>query len=182
MSKQLFCGSSCIKYILENYEIDTSLLKYDMIWVSELALSLKKNGFSNLQLYCYNSRLYNDFVNKKVDLNFDGFKYLKEMQEQNILIEERNVSINSFIEELDSCKYLILCVESKVFNNDDSMNGGHYIILTDRYGENVKVINPIKDKYEIKILNLNFLIESCKNNGAWRILIMEEKNDKSCCI
>ncbi len=33
------------------------------------------------QLYCYNSRLYNDFVNKKVDLNFDGFKYLKEMQE-----------------------------------------------------------------------------------------------------
>ena len=55
MSKQLFCGSSCIKYILENYEIDTRLLKYDMIWVSELALSLKKNGLSNLQLYCYNS-------------------------------------------------------------------------------------------------------------------------------
>lgn len=50
MSKQLYCGSSCIKYILENYEIDTSLLKYDMIWVSELALSLKKNGLSNLQL------------------------------------------------------------------------------------------------------------------------------------
>lgn len=182
MSKQLYCGSSCIKYILENYEIDTSLLKYDMIWVSELALSLKKNGLSNLQLYCYNSRLYNDFVNKKVDLNFDGFKYLKEMQEQNILIEERNISINSFSEELDSCKYLILGVESKVFNNDDSMDGGHYIILTDRDGENVKVINPIKDKYEIKILNLNFLIKACKNNGAWRILIMEEKNDKSCCI
>ena len=62
------------------------------------------------------------------------------------------------------------------------MNGGHYIILTDRYGENVKVINPIKDKYEIKILNLNFLIKACKNNVAWRILIMEGKNDKSCCI
>lgn len=70
MSKQLFCGSSCIKYILEKYEIDTNLLKYDMIWVSELALSLKKNGFSNLQLYCYNSRLYNDFVNKKSRFKF----------------------------------------------------------------------------------------------------------------
>lgn len=43
MSKQLLCGSSCIKYILENYEIDTNLLKYDMIWVFELTLSLKKN-------------------------------------------------------------------------------------------------------------------------------------------
>ncbi len=96
------------------------------------------------------------------------------MQEQNILIEKRNISINSFIVESDSCKYLILCVESKVFNNDDSMNGGHYIILTDRDGQNVKVINPIKDKYEIKILNLNFLIKTCRNNGAWRILIMEE--------
>ena len=54
------------------------------------------------------------------------------------------------------------------------MNGGHYIILTDRDGENVKVINPIKDKYEVKILNINFLIKTCRNNGAWRILIMEE--------
>lgn len=81
-------------------------MKHDIIWVSELALSLKKNRLSNLQLYCYNSRLYNDFFNKKVDLNFDGFKYLKEMQKQNIPIEERNISINSFIEEFDSCKQL----------------------------------------------------------------------------
>ena len=174
MSKQLYCGSSCVKYILKNYGIDTSSLKNDMFWVSELALSLKKNGLSNIHLYCYNSRLYNDFISKKVDLNFDGFKYLKEIQEENILIEERNISINSFIEEIESCKYLILCVESKIFNNDDSMSGGHYIILNGRDGKNVKVINPTKEKYEIKMLNVDFLIKTCKNNGAWRILIREE--------
>lgn len=174
MSKQLYCGSSCIKYILKSYEIDTNSLRNDMIWVPELALSLKKNGLSNIKLYCYNSRLYNDFISKKFDLSFDGFKYLKEMQEQNILIEERNISMNSFIEEIDSCKYLILCVESKIFNNDDSMNGGHYIILNGRDGENVKVINPIKKKYEVKVFNIDFLIKTCKNNGAWRILIREE--------
>ena len=38
-------------------------------------------------------------MNKEVDLNFDGFKYLKEVQEQNILIEERNISINSLNQE-----------------------------------------------------------------------------------
>lgn len=174
MIKQLYCGSSCIKYILENYGIDTNTLKNDMIWVSELALSLKKNGLSNIQIYCYNSRLYNDFINRKVDLNFDGFKYLEKIQEQNILIEERNISINSFAEEIDSCKYLILCVESKIFNSDDSMSGSHYIILHGRDGENIKVINPIKEKYEVKLLDINFLIKACKDNGAWRILIMEE--------
>lgn len=157
MSKQLYCGSSCIKYILKSYRIDVNALKKDMIWVPELALSLKKNELSNIQIYCYNSKLYNDFINKEVDLNFDGFKYLKEMKEKNILIEERNISINSFFEEIDNCKYLILCVESRIFNNDDSMSGGHYIILNGRDGENIKVINPIKEKYEVKILNINFL-------------------------
>ncbi len=182
MSKQLYCGSSCIKYILENYGIDADTLKKDMIWVSELALSLKRNGLSNIHVYCYNSKLYNSFINKEVDLNFGGFKYLKELQEQDILIEERNISLNSFIEEIDNCKYLVLCVESRIFNNDDSMSGGHYIILNGRNEENVKVINPIKEKYETKILNINFLIKACKNYGAWRILITEEKNDKSNCI
>ena len=182
MLKQLYCGSSCIRYILESYGIDTDTLKTDMLWVSELALSLKKNGLSNIQIYCYNSRLYTDFMNKEVDLNFDGFKYLKEVQEQNILIEERNISINSFTEEIDSCEYLVLCVESRIFNSDDLMSGGHYIILNGRDGENIRVINPIKEKYEIKILNINFLIKACRDYGAWRILIRKEKNDKSYCI
>ena len=114
-------------------------------------------------------------MNKEVDLNFDGFKYLKEVQEQNILIEERNISINSFTEEIDSCEYLVLCVESRIFNSDDLMSGGHYIILNGRDGENIRVINPIKEKYEIKILNINFLIKACRDYGAWRILVREEK-------
>ena len=73
-------------------------------------------------------------------------------------------------------------MKNVIFHNDNSMNGGHYIVLNGRDGENVKVINPIKEKYETKILNINFLIKACKNYGAWRILIREEKNDKSNCI
>ena len=146
-----------------------------MLWVPELALSLNKNGLSNIQIYCYNSRLYSDFINKKANFNFDGFKYLNNLQEHNISIIERELSINSFFEEIDNCEYIILCVESRIFNNDDSMSGGHYIILNGRNGENVKVINPIKEKYEIKMFNINTLLKACKNNGAWRILIREER-------
>lgn len=175
MSKQLYCGSSCIKYILESYKIKTDTIKSDMLWVPELALSLKKRGLSNIQIHCYNSRLYADFINKKMDLNFDGFKYLKELQEHNILIKERDILIDSFYEEIDSSEYLVLCVESRIFNGDNSMSGGHYIILNGRNGENVKVINPIKDKYEIKVMNIKFLIKACRNYGSWRILIGEDK-------
>ena len=72
---------------------------------------------------------------------------------------------------------MILCVESSVFNNDTSMTGGHYIVLNGRNGDEVNVINPIKEKYEKKTLNINFLIKACKDYGAWRIIIMEGKND-----
>ena len=175
MKKQLYCGSSCVKYILEKNLIDTDNIKSDMIWISELALSLKQNGLSNLHIYCYNSKVYTEFINAKINLSFDGFKYLKELENQNIQIVEKNISINSFASEIDSCKYMILCVESSVFNNDTSMVGGHYVILNGRKGNKVKVINPIKEKYEIKTLNINFLIKACKDYGAWRIIIMEEK-------
>lgn len=175
MQKQLYCGSSCVKYILEKNLIYTDNIKSDMIWISELALCLKQNGLSNLYIYCYNSKLYTEFTNKKINLSFDGFKYLKELENQNIQIVEKNISINSFASEIDSCKYIILCVESSIFNNDTSMTGGHYVILNGREGNKVKVINPIKEEYEIKTLNINFLIKACKDYGAWRIIIMEEK-------
>lgn len=177
MQKQLYCGSSCVKYILEKHLINTNYLKNDMIWISELALSLKKNGLSDLHIYCYNSKLYKDYTHGKTDLSFDGFKYLKELENQSIQIVERNISMDSFASEIDSCKYLILCVESSVFNNDTSMTGGHYVILNGRNGDEVNVINPIKEKYEKKTLNINFLIKACKDYGAWRIIIMEGKND-----
>ncbi len=177
MQKQLYCGSSCVKYILEKYLINTNNLKSDMIWISELALSLKQNGLSNVHIYCYNSKLYTDFTHGKADLSFDGFKYLRELENQSIQVVEKNISIDSFASEIDSCKYLILCVESSVFNDDTSMTGGHYIILKGRNGNEINVINPIKGNYEKKTLNINFLIKACKDYGAWRIIIMEEEND-----
>lgn len=113
-------------------------MKYDIIWVSELALNLKQNGLSNLQLYCYNSKLYNDFVNKKVDLNFDGFKYLKEMQEQNISIEECNKAILRIAPKINMEKI------ENIFND-----------IPSKY-ENLPVISEIQKKYCLKSLKYKY--------------------------
>lgn len=177
MHKQLYCGSSCVKYILEKYSIDTLDLKMNMTWTSELALCLKKYGISNIRVYFSESKLYNDFKIQKGNLDFEGFKYLEEISKQNISMTEKSISNESLLEEIDSCKYMILCVESKVFNNDASMLGGHFIILNGRYNDDVNVINPIKEKYERKEMNIDFLVKACKNFGAWRITIMEGYND-----
>lgn len=113
-------------------------MKYDIIWVSELALNLKQNGLSNLQLYCYNSKLYNDFVNKKVDLNFDGFKYLKEMQEQNISIEECNKAILRIAPKINMEKI------ENIFND-----------IPSKY-KNLPVISEIQKKYYLKSLKYKY--------------------------
>lgn len=175
MTRKLYCGSACVKYILEHVFHHNFKVKYNMVWATELAICFKENGINDLQVYCFNSKLYNDFLNKKIDLNFEGFKYLKILLENNINIKEKKITSKTFLKEIDSCKYIILCVESKIFNSIDSMIGGHYIIINGRNGSNINVINPVKEMYEIRYLNIDFLIKACKNYGAWRILIKGEK-------
>ena len=68
-------------------------------------------------------------------------------------------------------KYVIFCVESSAFNNDISMNGGHYIIATSINNNDIDIINPRKDKYEIMTITIDKLILCTKNYGSWRILI-----------
>lgn len=176
MKKEILCGSSCVKYILNKYnKLNLNLLNKNMIWITELAVFLKQSGIKNIKINCYNSNLYNDFKNKNIDLNFGGFKNLNDAIKEDILITEKRLTNNSLSKEIDENNYLILCVESKIFNNDNSMNGGHYIILCNRNDRLVKIINPIKDKYEEKVVDIDFLVDSAKNYGSWRILINEEE-------
>lgn len=176
MKNEILCGSSCVKYILDKYnKLNIELLDKNMLWITELAVFLKNSGINNIKINCYNSNLFNDFKIGNVDLKFDGFRFLKNVFDNNISICEKRLTNFSLCDEIDKNKYIILCVESKIFNNDTTMNGGHYIILYGRNENNVSIINPIKEKYEVKILNVDFLVKASKNYGAWRILINEEE-------
>ena len=44
-------------------------------------------------------------------------------------------------------------------------------------GNNIKIINPIKDKFEYKYENIKNIINYVKNFGSWRVLIKEESHD-----
>lgn len=167
MNNEILCGSACVKYILESKGIKDYKLNKRMWWATELSLSLKENGIDN-KIYCFNSDLYNDFITKEIDLKFDGFKYLK-MAFDNIT--EKKLDIKELEIELKENEYIILCVESKIFNSDEVMSGGHFIILNKTYGGKVRIINPVKDKYENIKRTKEEVIKYCENFGFWRILI-----------
>lgn len=176
MQNNILCGSSCVKYILESKNINMENLNYKMLWITELSIALFESGIKNVQLRCYNSNLYNDFITKKdIDLTFSGFKFLDEIEQKGININVRKMDVKSFQKELLENEFIILCVQSNIFNNNDTIGGGHFIIVNNEVlGNKVKIINPIKDKYEEKYMTIKELIKCCKDYGSWRLLIKED--------
>ena len=82
------------------------------------------------------------------------------------------------LKEAKENKFIILCVESSVFNSIN-MNGGHFIVLNGIDNNKIRIINPTKNKYEYKLENAENIIKYCENYGSWRILIKEDNNDQS---
>lgn len=174
MAKKTLCGSSCVKYILKYYKKNFNNINLHMNWVPELAICLHERKINNLEILCYKSNLYLDFVNKKnLELNFDGFKYIKKSIDLNIKITEKKLDVEELLKELNLSEFIILCVESSVFNGE-SMSGGHFIILNKIENGKIKVINPIKETFEYKLESFENIIKYCQNYGSWRILIKED--------
>lgn len=164
------CGSSCVRYILKELSIDSVDLDIDMIWIFELALFLNETLDNEIQLYCYKSKLLNDYKKSK-NSSFIGFVNLKKYFESGKKINKKKLNVKNLKKEIDSSKYIIMCVESKLLNDDDSMSGGHYIIITECDGDIVKIVNPQKDKYQLKKMSLKDTVRLSNKFGSWRILI-----------
>ena len=174
--EELICGSSCVKYVLGKLGLSNVKIQNNMIWTAQLAISLKQNGITDLNVYCFNSLLYDDFLLKKGE-KFEGFKLLDDLIDMNISLMSKKLNMWELKKEIKNNAFIILCVESKKFNKNKNMSGGHFIILNGKKDNKVKVINPMKEKYEIKYLPKRFLINCCKRYGSWRIVIKGGKND-----
>ena len=173
----ILCGSSCAKYVLNDFGINTEHLNLKMTWVTEIAVTLKNFGINNISIFCYKSNLYDDYKNNpNIDLNFDGFYYIEKCLKNDIFIKEIKLSKRELLREVKYNKFIILCVNSAIFNNK-KMNGGHFIILNGMDNDKVKIINPIKNKYEYILDTPENVIRFCEKYGSWRILIEEDNSD-----
>ena len=181
MKNELLCGSACVKYILDKYNLKYRNFNYQMKWISELALYLLKYDLLDIKISCFKSNLYNDYLkninNTKKINDFDGFLFIKKLEGKNKIINTK-LTKRELKKEINNSDYIILCVESAKFNRNKNMNGGHFIILNSIIdNDTIKIINPIKNKFEYKYENIKNIIDYAKNFGSWRVLIKEESHD-----
>ena len=98
------------------------------------------------------------------------------MSKNEIPICEIKMNKKEWLKEENKNKFIILCVESSTFNNQN-MDGDHFIIINGIDNNKIRIINPIKNKYEYKLENIENVIKYCRNYGSWRILIKEDNDD-----
>ena len=170
----LICGSFCVKHILEKLGKEDITVDPNMLWISELVLFLNKHISNKLNLYYYNSSLMKDYYLTQ-DNNFDGFKHIKSViDSKKIDFIEKELTLSELENEINNSKFIILCVESKVLNNDASMNGGHYVVLEKNSDNKLIMYNPQKSVMATEIIDHNRVIELCINYGSWRVVIEKE--------
>lgn len=176
MKTELLCGSACVKYILDKFNLKYNNFNYKMKWATELALYLLKYDSLDIEVRCFNSNLYDNYLknitNTKIISEFEGFLFIKKLEEKNKIINTK-LTKKELKYELNNNDYIILCVESAKFNKSEKMSGGHFIILNSIDNDIIKIINPIKDRFEYKQENIKDIINYTKKFGFWRILIKE---------
>ena len=165
----MLCGSFCVNYIIKKITKKVINIDHNMLWSTDLALCLMNILDNKIEVRCFNSTLYNDYKKIK-NLSFSGFSSIKKYLDSNGKILEKKFVIKNLINELEVSKYLILCVESKILNNDDTMHGGHFVII-EKNDKKIKMINPLRKKFEEREVDYQYIIKLCINFGAWRILI-----------
>ncbi len=172
MNEEIYCGSLCVKYILDYLKIKYKL-DNKMIWVTELAMSLKNQTNKKVKVCYYNSKLVKEYYAFPIS-SFEGFRHISDYLNSNGELKEKKLTKTNLKIEIDSSDFVILCVKSSKFNNDKKMSGGHFIILKQRKGNLVNVINPQKNTYIVQNIKIGKLIKCAKNYGSWRILFNEK--------
>ncbi|MBP3461416.1 MAG: hypothetical protein J6K21_03295 [Bacilli bacterium] len=168
--EELNCGSSCIKYILDEMNYLNYNLNSKLFWIVEMGINLNSILESEVIIKCYKSKLLHDYK-KYNNIAFDGFEVIKKYYNLGYKIYKRKLNEKILKKEIMSSRYIIINVESRLLYNDPTKSGGHYIIITNVNNNVARVVIPSKNDYIHIKMKLDDLVNFSKNFGAWRILI-----------
>ena len=174
----MLCGSACLYFLQKNiFPNCNSPIKSNLTWITELAEHVKKHFDKNAIVSCHDSNLYNDFLNASEEdiQKFIGFKKLNRFVQRGNQIIDFEVTKESVDTLLEANHLIIMNVSSSVFNQDDNMVGGHFIIVLSIEGDNYLVVNPGKSNIFIERYSKKRIINSCKKFGGWMIAIQSNK-------
>ena len=125
--KDQLCGNACAEIAcMLFYEKDGST-KETLLWCSDIALFLHSRKI-DVQLLCWNSNLYRDYCSSD-DSSFEGFCSLKSYESCVEPIQEKLLCIQSLYREINENRCIVCCVDSSIFNNNEKLSGGHFVVL-----------------------------------------------------
>lgn len=168
--KDMLCGPACIHYIL-NFMLNMDIpVPNQLLWITDIATFLKTKTNLKVDLSCYDSNLYSDYLLLEESPDFDGFKSIREYLFVGGSIDEKKLSVNRITSTLYD-NVVIACVSSSIFNKDNKRNGGHFIVLLENRGKNYVIANPKSNSIEIEIVSKEHVLNSINSFGSWIITI-----------
>jgi hypothetical protein len=160
-NEEVLCGPTCAEMIVRYFYGKEYRDSDSFVWCAELALNLIKHGIK-VETYCYNSRLYDDYVNSRII-----FSPLDELKKYTLL--QKELTENILTDEVNNSECVVLCVDSAKYNNDRDVAGGHFIFIFTHDGI-LYSLNPQKTSVFKEIRCISEYVSSSVNYGAWRIL------------
>lgn len=168
----VLCGSYCLEYVLNTLlNLNLSIPK-DLFWITDLGTYILSNTNINFDINCYNSNLYDDFLLLGTNSDFDGFISITNYLKKGGILKSDSISVKSLKDIINSENIIIVNVSSQTFNNDLTLNGGHFICLLEIIDDDkIKILNPKKEHANIELIPIETIINSIKDFGNWRINI-----------
>lgn len=169
--ENMLCGSACLHYILNilykcNLDID-----HNLSWITDLAAYIKMYTNIKFTISCHNSNLYDDYLEIGKDSNFEGFRSITKFLSLGEIISDIPLSITGLSEGLNENSIFILNVSSSIFNQDNSLTGGHFICLVQETFNTFTILNPKSKTLAFEVVPKQHLINSIENFGSWCIKI-----------
>lgn len=167
------CGDVCIDIVnsifIKKYKKHTN----KNYWCTDIASTLLDENLK-IEVKCYNSNLLKDYNKYQNNENFikcnDGLNSVdKYIKNRGILLIEP-VDNNVLLYEIMSSLCVIICVNTAIFNRDNQLSGGHYVVAYYMNNE-VYIFNPRKNIVKKEKADIDILVDACQKFGSWRILI-----------
>jgi hypothetical protein len=165
---EMLCGSACAYYLLNVLGRKNANVSNNLFWITDIASFLAKSGLK-VQVSCFNSNLYNDFLTNKLPPNHAAYLSIMQYLETGAIMERKIDSAVLYDLTVENF-YLIASVKSSLLNNDKSLSGYHYITIY-RNETTFFMVNPKKYDFDLQIVEIDFLTNLIKNSGNWIIQI-----------
>lgn len=161
------CGNACVEIIGSIFYNQNFYTSHELKWCCDIGSFLADKSIS-IDVFCYNSNLYNSYVNGR-DMDFCGIQMIKSYENVYNNVIERPLTKEILYEELTYNVCGIYCVSSVIYNNMEGNANGHYVVLFKKNNQ-IYTLNPKRRKVEKFITDIDKHINACQSFGNWRIL------------